>query len=221
MPGERMRTAAAAVALACAVALGVLGAGLLHPAVALGAPPEARPALVLSGDPPGTVHALEPGVPALWNIGVTVHRMPVSTLVGYVASTGGFAASGTVVTSDVELLGCASAWAGATCASGGRVILPPTSTDTLPSTALALTAPATPVPAQTWVQARMTLAADAPARTTGEVQVRLTVDASGADQPAPPLAPTGSAPLGAGLLALAAVGGGLAVVALARRRRRG
>ncbi|WP_022900290.1 hypothetical protein [Humibacter albus] len=231
MIGERLRTAVAATGLVSAAALAIAGAALLHPSAALGAPSDQTgPALVLSGDPPGTVHTLQPGVPALWNVGVTVHRMPVSTLVGIVTSAGGFEAADIGVGSTVQVLGCTTAWTGATCASGERTILPSTATDQLPSAKLPLADPAKPIPAQTWVQARVTLAADAPTGTAGDLQVRLTVDASGGDQvptaPATasgstPLADTGSAPLGAGLLALAAVGGGLAASALVRRRRRG
>ena len=226
------RTIAAGGALLAAALVAVSGFALLPPAAALAASDTTDPsALVLTGDAPGTVHRLEPGVPSLWNVGVTLRRMPVSTLVGIVAAAGGFAtAGGASVPVDVELLGCTDAWSGDVCASGARIILPTTPTSALPSAEVALADPRRAVPARLYVQARVTLDPAAPVGTSGELRVRLTVDAMGAGAAAPggplpaagapaSLAGTGSAPLGAALLALAAVLGGFAVAALARRNR--
>jgi hypothetical protein len=236
---RRAQRAAFRGGLIAAVALAVTGFVLLGPAVALGAPVVPRAAsgptvgagsggaLLLQGDPPGTVHDLVPGQPALWNVGVTVRRTPVTTLVGVLTAQGGITSGDTAVPVDVELLGCPDHWAGDACAGGERVILSATPVTELPDSAASLADPARPVPASMWVQARVTLADDAPQDSTGELDVRLTVDASGADQPAGgsgvgtgPLAATGSSPWGASLLAVAAVGGGMAVVGLVRLRRR-
>ena len=96
MTREQRRRVMAAATLAAAGASAVVGAALLPPAAALGLPStDAAPALVLSGDADGMVHEVRPGVPALWNVGVTVRRMPVRTLVGIVASQGGFTSGDT------------------------------------------------------------------------------------------------------------------------------
>jgi hypothetical protein len=221
---NRRRLVAAAV-LAAAGAVAVVGAVLLPPAGALGMPSTdaGGAALVLSGDADGTVHEVRPGMPALWNVGVTVHRMPVRTLVGVVTSQGGFSSRGTAVNAQLEVRGCSSPWLGAECTSGERVILPDTAAELLPGTPAALTDPARPVPARTWVQARVAVAPDAPTDTSGELRVRLTVNAAGDDEASGPeaLADTGSVPLAAALLALAAVSAGFAAAALAKGRRRG
>lgn len=213
--------------LAASMASAAVGAALLRPASALAEQSGSDPsALILTTEPPGTVHDLEPGSPALWNVGVTLRRMPVGTLVGMVTADGGFTSSDVAsVPAALELLGCSVQWQDQVCTTGARVILPSTTTSGLPRASLALADPAKPVPAQVWVQARVTLDTDAPAATAGELKVRLTVDAMGAERPASgarsSLADTGTSPLGAGLLALAAVSAGLAVVALARGRRHG
>lgn len=230
------------VGVACAAAvLGAVGLAVDRPASALAAQSTTSatsgPALVLSSDPPGTVHGLAPDVPTPWNVGVTVRRMPVSTLVGIVTSQGGFDSAAGQVPASVELLGCSQAWVAMTCASGERVILPQTDAAALTGDPAALTDPTRPIPAQVWVQARVTLAADAPQPTVGQLDVRLTVDASGADSTAPPapgtggssvvgsgpssVAETGSSVLGPALLAVAAVTAGLAIVGFVRRRRHG
>jgi hypothetical protein len=169
------------------------------------------------------VHEVRPGAPALWNVGVTVHRMPVRTLVGVVTSQGGFFSHGTTVNAQLEVRGCSSPWLGTECASGQRVILPATAAELLPGTPAALTDPARPVPARTWVQARVAVAPDAPIDTSGELLVRLTVNAAGDDAASgtEALADTGSVPLAAALLALAAVSAEFAAAALARGWRRG
>ncbi|HVX07437.1 hypothetical protein [Humibacter sp.] len=221
--GNRRPVVAAAV-LAAAGAVAVVGAVLLPPAGALGMPSaDAGAALVLSGDADGTVHEVRPDMPALWNVGVTVHRMPVRTLVGVVTSQGGFFSHGTAVKAQLEVRGCSSPWLGAECANGERVILPSTAAEMLPGTPAALTDPARPVPARTWVQARVAVTSDAPIDTSGELRVRLTVNAAGDDAASgtEALADTGSVPLAAALLALAAVSAGFAAAALARGWRRG
>jgi hypothetical protein len=67
------------------------------------------------------------------------------------------------------------------------------------------------------------VAPDAPIDTSGELLVRLTVNAAGDDAASgtEALADTGSVPLAAALLALAAVSAGFAAAALARGWRRG
>jgi hypothetical protein len=224
MTREQRRRVVAAAVLAAAGAAAALGAALLPPAAALGMPStDAGPALVLSGDADGTVHQVRPGAPALWNVGVTVHRMSVRTLVGIVTSEGGFFSHGTAVKAQLQVRGCSSPWLGTECANGERVILPITATDLLPGPSAPLTDPARPVPARTWVQARVAVAPDAPIDTSGELRVRLTVNAAGDDEAsgAEVLADTGSVPLAASLLAFAAVGAGFAAAALAKGWRRG
>lgn len=224
MSRDRVPTGLLACVLAGAAVLAVVGLGMLRSSPALGAPvTDAVPPLVLAGDPPGTVHALSPRAPALWNVGVTLHRMPVSTLVGILTAHGGLSSADLPVATRVELLGCSEAWNDAACPGGERVIVPVTSTDALPAAAAALADPTHPVPANLWVQARVTMAADAPGDTSGRLDLRLTVDAFGADAaPGDQLAATGgSSPLGAGLLAIAAVSAGLTVSAMLRRRPHG
>ncbi len=215
---------AAGIALAVAAGLAATGIAVVGSTPAAGAPADETPALVLITDPPGTVHELRAGVPALWDVGVTVRRMPVRTLVAVVAAEGRLAVGDTYVPAEIEVRGCAAPWRGTGCESGERLILPATATDRLSGASEGLTDPSRPVPPRVWVQARVTLPSDSPAGTAGELRVRLTVDAFGAD-PVPgrssSLAGTGSSPLGAGLLASAAVVAGLAVTALVRRRRHG
>lgn len=223
MASERTKTAMLVGVLAISGLTAVLGFGALRPAAALGqGPSDSPPALVLAGDPPGTVHRLTRDSPALWNVGVTLHRMPVSTLVGILTADGALTASDGSVPTQVELLGCATAWSGTTCPTTERVILPVTSTDALPHAARSLSDTSAPVPASMWVQARVSMAANAPADASGRIELRLTVDASGADDvPAGTLARTGTSPIGPALLGVAAVSAGFAVAGLARRRRRG
>lgn len=223
MASERATTAMLMAVLAVSAVAAVLGFALLRPAAALGqGVQDQAPALVLAGDPPGTVHTLTRDSPALWNVGVTLHRMPVSTVVGILTANGGLAAADVSVPTEVELLGCAAAWSGTTCSTAERVILPVTPTDALPDGARSLSGTSGPVPASMWVQARVTMPPDAPADASGRFELRLTVDATGADEvPAGGLAPTGSSPLGPALLGVAAVAAGFAVAGLARRRRRG
>ncbi|GAB3614530.1 LPXTG cell wall anchor domain-containing protein [Humibacter ginsengisoli] len=210
--------------LAAAIVVAVVGLGLLRPDPAIGVSVAADiPPLVLTSDPPGTVHTLTPGETTLWNVGVTLHRMPASRLVGILTAAGGLASGEANVTTDVELRGCTTAWEGTACTGTERVILPPTATDALTGAADTLTEPSQPIPANVWVQARVTPAVDAPEETSGELQLRLTVDASGADATGGgDLAATGGQPpMGAALLGVAAVAGGFAIVGLARRRRHG
>ncbi|GAB3801727.1 hypothetical protein GCM10028798_17910 [Humibacter antri] len=212
------------VVLAAAVIVAVVGFGLLRPEPAIGESAAGDlPPLVLTSDPPGTIHTLTPGATALWNVGVTLRRMPVGRLVGVLTASGSLGSGATRIPVDVELVGCSVGWAGTACAGAERVILPTTPTDALRGEAGALTDPSHPIPANVWVQARVTLAADTPAATSGQVRLRLTVDASGADEAgSSELAATGGrSPLGAALLGAAAVAGGFAVVGLARRRRHG
>lgn len=207
--------------LAAAILLAVVGLALLRPVPAIGASVAAgEPPLVLTADPASTVHALTPGETSLWDVGVTVGRMPVSKLVGVLTASGGLVSGAARVPTEVELRGCTAAWDGSLCTRAERVILPATSTDALPDAVEALTDPSRPIPANVWVQARVTLASDAPNGTSGQVLLRLTVDASGADAD-DELAATGGQPsLSAALLGLAAVAGGFAILGLARSRRR-
>ena len=236
--GRRQQWALGGVLGATAV-LCVVGFALVLPTSAAGlsatdaALATSGPVLVLSGDAPGTVHELMPGAAVPWNVGVTVRGMPVSTLVGIVAAEGGFGADDTAVPATIEVRGCADAWAAMTCASGEREILPATSIADLTDARLALADPSKPIPAQVWVQARVTLAANAPQSTTGRLVVRLTVDATGADSGggassgagslgggSSSVADTGSSVIGPALMALAALAAGLALVGLVRGRRR-
>ena len=210
--------------LAAAFVVAVVGFGLLRPEPAIGDTVAADiPPLVLTGDPPGTVHTLTPGETALWNVGVTLNRMPVSALVGILTASGGLASGDGQVLVDVELRTCTAARDGTSCPGDERVILPTTPTGALVGVANALTDPSRRIPANVWVQARGTPAANAPEGTSGRLQLRLTVDAAGADGGGSgELAATGGQPpIGAALIAVAAVAGGSAVVGLARRRRRG
>lgn len=226
MPRGYGKTIAASAALVSALALAMAGAALTRPIPAFAASVTPAPgAVVLTTDPPGAMHELTPGIPALWNVGVTLRRMPVSSFVGILTAEGGFGSTdGERVSADVELLGCGDAWRGTVCVSGAWRILPPIETGDLPSGALALRTPAQPIPAETWVQARVALRKDAPVDTAGLLRVRLTVDAIGADvapRVATALPSTGSTPVGPALLAIAAVSAGLAVATLARRRTHG
>lgn len=209
---------AAGAALGAVILLG--GLVLSHPVpaqAALDAPD--GPAIVLAGDPPGAVHVLTPGVAALWNVGVTVRRMPVSSLLALVAAQGGFASDSVAVPATIELLGCFEPWAGDTCPRGERLILPRTSAPQLTDEWMPLTDERRPIPARVWVQVRLVLAADAPSTTSGELDVRLTVDATGGDDTPASVADTGSSAVGPAMLALSAVVAGLVVSGIARRRR--
>lgn len=204
------------VLLLCAVVVAIVLAATGVPAMGAELRSTDGPAAILRGGEPARTHALTPGDTALWNVGETTHATTLGVLAEAVRRAGISASGGALV--DVALRGCGARWDGGLCASGERRLLPATSVTRLTDGAIAGGGRA--VAAGTWVQARVALAHGATSAAAGGMRIVASVGA------ASDLRGVGDSdlaanavwdPFGALLLAIAAIGGGLAVAALVRR----
>lgn len=207
----------------------------------------ADPSLKLSHEPAGTVHFLSPGESALWPVGVTTQVQTLQSLVGELSASGPLtdvSDNGGSASVTVELASCRRPWQGFSCGDGRHQVVAPTSLSELTGPASALTDPDESIPSDVFLIIRVTMRPDAPQDLQGlSTEVGLSVTATGdnsAVTPTPPATPTapatpiaapapaaptgvlaytGSRLAGSGLLAALAVGSGIALSAIAHRRR--
>lgn len=219
MTGPAGRVVRAVRVLAAAAVAGLLTAAT---------PTPAPNAMWLTTDPAGTVHDLTPGGTTSWNVDVATEAEDLDELVGALAFTGPLAGTGAVT---VEIVGCGAPWNGDVCASGEHEVLSPTASTALPTGWRNLQGPAAPRPGVTHLQIRVTLDHRDIATADRSATATFTARAAGsgpgdhgADSGAAPpdagLAATGTRLTAYGGLAVGAVGLGIVLAQLGRRRRR-
>ena len=213
-----IRFAATSCTAAAIILVGLLGSGT--PAAA-SAPAPTPPPLTLTSEAGPRPYLLVPGQSTPWLVDVVADVSELDSLLGQLSATGPLARSD-AITAEVE--SCVRPWAGGTCSSGARIVLPATALSALPAARAALEASVKPTPGTVHLQIRLALASDASIDTASNtVTAVLRVDASGtiteAGGPAT-LPDTGTRIGDYGALAGAAVLGGILLARVGARLRR-